>query len=176
MKKLAIYCMVLFLFPLMGCPVLTKLPIDNGSYDVQPWLRGRWHEVNELGQPEKAWLVERELKRGNLTLYAIDSEGKPDYGHPHQVIMSIMGDKTFACVNNVGDDGTNEGYYLYEFRKTNNKTFVLAGIKANKIPYNASIFELLKFMRENKNNPNIYDANETKTYRKEYYHSNYSFD
>lgn len=175
-KKLALYCLVLFLFPLTGCPLLTKIPIDGGSCEVQPWMRGRWHEVNELGKPEKAWLLERDLQKGNLTIYEIDSEGKPNYAKPGKVIMSNLGGKTFACINNIGDDGTDEGYYIYEFRKISNKEFTLAGIKANKIPYITSIFDLLKFLKDNMNNPNIYDPHETMTYKKYYSVSNYSFD
>ncbi len=176
MKKLAIYCLVLFLLPLTGCPLLIKIPVDQGSYEVQPWLRGRWHEENELGKPEKAWLVERDLKKGNLTIYDIDSNGNPNYLTPHKVIMSNLGGKTFACINNIADDGTDEGYFIYEFRKISNVEFTLAGFKAGKLPYTTSTSELWKYLKYKMNNPDSYDPKETISFHKYHNVSAYSFD
>ena|GEM_PF-4223584 len=176
MKKLAIYCLVLLMLPLAGCPLRTMIPVDDGSADVQPWLRGRWREVTELSRPAAEWFIERDLRKGNLTIYEADSERKVNYGFAHHAILSSLDGRTYVSLNNDDPDGTDEGYYIYELRKVNKDEIVLEGIKANKLPYSASVFELRNLLRVNKNNSAIFDPHECIVLRRSYAPSTKPFD
>ena len=166
MKRIAVLCLLLVQTLVSGCPLLTHVAADHGNCTIAPGLRGRWHEVNELGKPEREWMVERDLQKGNLTIYSVDSERKVNYADSRKGIMSKMGDHLFLFVRNEGDDGTDEGYYIFEFRPVNRDEFVLAGIRQNALPYAATPFEINKFLRENGQKQEIYDPNETTTFRR----------
>ena len=101
-----------------------------------------------------------------MKCYEVDSTGRPIYSNLKPVIISSIAGKIFLNFYNPGDDMSEEGYYLFEFRKVSNTEFVLAGIKEHKIDYEATPAEIKRFLEKNKNDKDLFDPAETSTYKK----------
>ncbi len=167
MKHLAVYSLLLIMLVLAGCPVLTKNSIDEGSYEIPSWLTGTWREVDKEGKMKNTYVFKKEAKKGNLICLEADSTGKPYEGKSRKVVMSTVDSKVFLCAFEAAGDMNEEGYYIFEFRKVNNKEFILAGIKEHEIDYDAPPADIKAFLLKNKDNTGIYDAAETSRYVKQ---------
>ena len=166
MKQIAVYSLVICMFMLAGCPAKTLHSIDNGSYEAPSWLPGKWVELDKDGQKKDIFLLKKDGHQGHLTCYEVDSSGKADHSKPSPVIMSTIGGKTFLCFYDKGDDASDKGYYLFQFRKVSNTEFILAAIKENLIDYDAESSEIVKFLEQNKDDESIYNPDETVHYKK----------
>lgn len=167
MKRLAVCSLLLIMLVLTGCPVLTKNSPDAGSYEVPSWLPGKWQETDMSGKTHDSYYLEKDKGTGRLKYYETNSEGKINRTAGKPAILSAAGGKIFMSVYTPGDDMTEEGYYIFEFRKVNNTTFVLAAIKEHNIDYDATQADIIKYLQDNKDNDDIYDPAETTTYKKQ---------
>ncbi len=167
MKKLAVYSLLVAMFLLAGCPVLTQNSIDEGSYEVPKWLPGKWHEVKDGHKKKEGYLLKKGDKTGNLTCYDIDSTGRIDNQSARRIILSTVGNKIFLCAFSPADGNNDEGYYLFEFRKRSEKEFELVGIKEHSIDYDAASKDILAFLSANKDNTDIYSNDDETIYKKD---------
>ena len=167
MKWYAVFGLLSLLLVLTGCPQVTKNSMDEGSYDAPAWLAGKWWSIDANGKRNDGYYLEKDTKKGNIKCYELDSTGKIKYVDARQVILSTVGNKVFLSFYNSGDDMSEEGYYIYEFRKVSNTEVVLAGVKEHKIGYDAGAEEILTYLEKNKDNKDLYDASETTRYKKE---------
>lgn len=156
------------MFFVCGCPVLTKNSIDEGSFDVPAWLPGKWCEVDKDGKlKEEGYLLEKTGKKGLIKCYDISAGGVADKAKQREVILSKVGSKVYMSVYTPADDMTEEGYYLFEFRKVSNTEFVLAGIKEKALDYLASPADIRDYLKDNMYNTLIFDQDGPYTYRKQ---------
>ena len=167
MKQLAIYSLLIAMFFLAGCPVLTKNSIDEGSYEVPKWLPGKWHEVKDGHKKNEGYFLKKADKTGNLTCYDIDSAGRVDNQSARRIILSTVGNKIFLSAFSPADGNNEEGYYLFEFRKISEKEFELFGIKEHSIDYDATSKDILAYLDANKNNKDVYSVDDDTIYKKE---------
>lgn len=165
MKKIAFFSLVLAMFALSGCPLATKNSIDSGSYDVPSWLPGKWGSINKDGQTGDIYFVEKDSRKGILKCFE-DSLGKPNRNKMRPMILSSVAGKIYMSVYNPADDMTEEGYYLFEFRKVSNTEFILAGLKEHKIDEDATSAEIIKFLETNKTSSSLVDSGEITRYKK----------
>lgn len=166
MKRIQVFSLLVIMFMISGCPLLTKNSIDSGSYDVPAWLPGTWWEVDDNGKKKDGHLLQKADKKGTLKCYNTDSLGKPDYTSPRQVVLSSVAGKIFMGVYEKGDDVSDEGYYIFEFRKVSNTEFVLHGLKEHSIDYDASQKDIIRFLEQNKDSKDIYEPGEVTHYKK----------
>ena len=167
MKQLAVYSLLVAMFLLAGCPVLTKSSIDEGSYDVPKWLPGKWHEVKDGHKKNEGYLLKKADKTGNLTCYDIDSAGRVDNQSARRIILSIVGNKIFLSAFSPADGNNEEGYYLFEFRKISVKEVELGGIKEHYLDYDATSKDIIDYLDANKDNKEIYSDEDKTIYKKE---------
>lgn len=166
MKRIAVYSLLLMMFVLSGCPVLTKNSIDNGSYEVPEWLTGKWYEYSATGKYNSGYLFEKDATKGRLKCYDIDSVGKVDRTHVRAVILSSVAGKLFMNVYTPPDDMSEEGFYLFEMRKVNSGEFVLASLMEHSIDYDASQKEIVHYIETNKDGKGFYEPKGETTYVK----------
>ncbi len=167
MRRLAVCSLLVGMFFLSGCPVILKNSIDDGTCDVPSWLPGRWHEVTTLGKKGDEYFLEKDLKKGHLKYYEIDSVGKVNYHTGKDMVLSVIGNKTFLSAYHQGDAFMEEGYYYFELRKVSNSELVIAGIKEHSLDYEATRLEILKFLNDNKDKEAIFDPNEITQFLKD---------
>lgn len=167
MKRIVVYSLLAAMFLLAGCPLLIKNSIDEGSCDVPKWLPGKWHEVKDGHTKKEGYLLKNGNKKGNLACFDIDSAGKVDYLSERRIILSTVGKKLFLCAYNPADGNTEEGFYLFEFRKINETEFELAGIKENEIAYDATPKDIIAYLTSNIDNKHIYSEDDKTRYKKD---------
>lgn len=130
---------------LSACPAHTTRPIDKGSYEVPGWLSGKWTELGKDGKKKDTYILEKSKAKGQFKCYVLDSAGASHLVYD-PIIMSNVGGKVYLSVYSPADDMSSEGYYLFEFRKENDKEFSLVEIKEDIISENATSAEIASFL------------------------------
>lgn len=166
MKHLLIFSLLAFMFVLTGCPVSTKNSIDNGSYDAPSWLTGKWCEIDSAGNSKDCYMIASGTKKGNLAYWEVDAKGVKKDMNTRPLVLSKIKDKIFMSAYVPGDGTTEDGYYLFEFRKVSNSEFILAGMKEHSIDEDASQADIVKFIENNMNDNSLFPKEETSRYKK----------
>jgi hypothetical protein len=165
MRKVIISLFFAGMLVLCGCPMMTQNSIDEGSYSVPEWLKGKWYEVKTNGRPEGYDIEATKDKKGHFQAYSIDSLGNRKSESFH-VILSDVGGVVFWNVYDPGDDMDPAGWYLYKFQKISNNEFVLTAVKEKVIDFAAPQQEIKAFLMKNKDNDAILSPEETAHYKK----------
>lgn len=163
MRYLASVALLICMFALAGCPVMTQNSIDNGTADAS-WMAGKWIEYTASGTKNGGYLLEKGKTRSSLTCYDMDTLGNRKKTEPMPLIVSEVGGVLY--VNAYSNEENNKGYYLLRLRKISNTEFVLTPVREHEIDYMATRDEIQKFLTENKSNDDILDDAEEKRYKK----------
>jgi hypothetical protein len=166
MKNLFVCSLLVLMFVLTGCPVSTKNSIDNGSYDVPSWLAGKWCEIDSAGNTKDCYKIENGTQKGKLTYWELDAKGAQKDMNPRPMVLSKIKDRVFLSAYVPGDGTTEDGYYLFEFRKVSNSEFLLAGIREHSIDEDAEQADIAKYIEKNMNDKSLFPKEEISRYKK----------
>jgi len=161
MKRLLLLLPITLL--LMACPLKVSTPIDNGSAAVPAWLNGTWHQIKESGMsPERYQLVSFADSLGILHAHILDTLGHAHPANFQRMVLSAVGDKTFACIF---DDADAPGYFVYRLERTDDTKLTLYGVNDTSAPLDP--FLLRRWLLQFKDSDSIIDPGETMVFVKE---------
>ncbi len=175
-RKLTIL-LVLIMFILTGCPLITINSIDNGSFVVPEYLPGKWTQLDKNGKKVDNYVIRpiTKNKKGIVQCNKIYKKNQ-DTTLDYKIIMSEIESKVYINLYSPFPDNANEedvsnnsvlyGYYIYEFRRVSDREFTLSGIKANSLKKDATQYEIIDFLKRNKDNQDIYDPNDFCRFKK----------
>ena len=177
MSRVIAIFLVLIMFVLTGCPVITIKSIDDGTFVIPSYLPGKWTQFDKDGKKIDNYVIRpnNKNKKGIVNcnkIYRKDEDTASDF----KIIMSELDGKVYINIysplpdssdsGNESNAPTPYGYYIYEFRRITDKEFTLSGIRSDAIKSDATRQEIADFLKKNKDNQDIIDPNEFSRFKR----------